>query len=431
MLAGCVTPSGPDASDSALAAARISSQVGSVGGQEPLVWQGRALEFASGPGVPCEPSSCERFAFDLALPDGFWDHHTGALEISIRWPLVEAMNYRQSGFFSLTLRDGDGRLVAEGRGYTAQVILVANAPAGAYEATIMASPGEDDYNEGWKPLHSNSTYEGVVQLEATPNDASTQTSAPQDLLPDLITMRPMSLSIANPNSGGPQDALYDAAHIRGCQDIEVIEAQARRCLRFQNTLANIGEGPFEVRVDDVQGLASVGGQGRFMQRIERSDGTARDAAAGLAAYHLWHEHIHYQDLTRFTVYTHDLATGARGEQVGQGHKYGFCSGDIGLVDLTRLGTRLPNQWAGCGIPTPGGISSMGLSPGWYDAYSASRDEQYVEMVDAPDGVYELVSAVDPDHTAHEADTTNNEASVVFRLTGDEVEVLSGTGLRLD
>ncbi len=434
-LAGCLSgtlPGGTDASDSSLAGVRISSTNGTVTGTQPLLWQGKSLTFADDREAACEPANCERFTFEANFPDGFWEAHDGALEVSVRWPLVDGWNWRQSGFFAVTLRDAEGRLLAEGDGSSASVILLPDAASGVYEVTVIASVGESFENEGWSPLNPSGTYQGVIQVDAAP----VRIGAPRDLLPDLITMVPMSLMIAEPWHSDPAKPVRDAAGMSGCSSWEMVQdGVAQRCLRLTNAVGNAGDGIFEVRLDSAQAYASLAGQGRFTQRIYRDDGSFHDKPAGVASYHATHQHIHYQGMSQFTVYKHDLATGARGDIVGEGRKIGVCSSDIGLIELGRLGTTLPGgQWQGCQQPLPEPGSqyewSMGMGPGWYDPYSASRDEQYVDIGDAPDGVYELVSVVDPEHTLIESDRTNNEASVVFRLTGDEVEVLSWTGRAL-
>lgn len=436
-LAGCLGASPPAASDAAdplLAAARITAASGTVSGTEPLFWQGGILTLSNHPA--CGATNCERFRFQLDVPPGFWEKHDGALEVSIRWPVLEAWTELQSGFFALSLRDADGRLLAEGSGEMAQVILLENAPAGVYEAVIIGR----DRNGGWNAVVPAARYEGVVQLEIERKGGE----PPRDLLPDLVTMQPMSLRIERPGFcglrrvqtceiGETSNAALVAAGNKGCLPYEAAEAQAQRCLRFQNAPGNIGEGPFDVRLEDTEILLSLAGQGRFVQRIHRDDGSFHDEPVGVARYHPTHAHVHYEEFTRFTVYRYDLATGERGDIAGEGlRKVGFCAGDMGLVALGQTGTTLPGTDYGCAtaVQAPGSTWSAGIRPGWWDAYSAFQDDQYVEMNGATDGVYVLVSVVDPGRTVRESDVTNNEASVVFWLTGDLVEVLSSTGLPL-
>lgn len=65
----------------------------------------------------------------------------------------------------------------------------------------------------------------------------------------------------------------------------------------------------------------------------------------------------------------------------------------------------------------------GLTPNWYDLYSWSTPDQYVDITDVEDGVYELVSVSNSGLTAKETVPGDNEASTVFRMTGNNIEVL--------
>jgi subtilase family serine protease len=60
-------------------------------------------------------------------------------------------------------------------------------------------------------------------------------------------------------------------------------------------------------------------------------------------------------------------------------------------------------------------------------YEVDRPDQYVDVMGVPDGVYELVSRADEDNTVLESNEDDNEASVVFRLTGETIEVLATHG----
>ena len=224
---------------------------------------------------------------------------------------------------------------------------------------------------------------------------------------------------------------------KGCSTYEATEGGAKRCLRFSNYVGNAGEGPMEVRLEFEEGAKAVAGTGAHVQRVHRSDGTFTEHKAGPATYHATHEHFHYEGLNAFAVYEYDTATNTRGALVNTGHKGGICLVDIGLIALGMPDTSLPNYDITCFYPiwTPFGLiwggrdgadMSMSLSPNWYDLYWWGLDDMYVDIGDAPDGTYELVSSTNLDGSLVEADRSNNEASVVFRLTGDNVEVLKVT-----
>lgn len=52
-----------------------------------------------------------------------------------------------------------------------------------------------------------------------------------------------------------------------------------------------------------------------------------------------------------------------------------------------------------------------------------RADQYVDIGNAGDGVYELETCANPDALMLETSLDNNCGSAVFRLTGDKVEIL--------
>ena len=123
------------------------------------------------------------------------------------------------------------------------------------------------------------------------------------------------------------------------------------------------------------------------------------------------------------MFRHDPERG-RGEPLGVGRKAGFCFADVGLVGLGLPHTEDARfHGTGCFVPSAEGDWYMGVTPNWYDLYPWVLAEQYVDISDAEDGLYELVSTANVDGTIIESDATDNEASVIIRLTGNTVEIL--------
>jgi hypothetical protein len=54
-------------------------------------------------------------------------------------------------------------------------------------------------------------------------------------------------------------------------------------------------------------------------------------------------------------------------------------------------------------------------------------DQYVEASDVGDGLYELISIADPDDWLLELDETDNVASALIRIDGEQVRVLEERG----
>ncbi len=234
--------------------------------------------------------------------------------------------------------------------------------------------------------------------------------AASDLLPNLVT-----LSIRDP-------------HFGSCQQVEEVEQGAKRCLRLGNAGGNVGYGPMEVRLTFDQAAATVASEvglleGTFVQRIHQVDGTVREEPVGAADWHMAHSHFHYDGFALFTLHPVD-EHGLRGEAIGQGTKSGFCLVDWGEMDAkdTPPHGNGGNAENACLVPGAAGWT-MGVSVGWYDYYSPSLTDQYVEASGASPGLYELVSTVDPFDQLLETDESDNTASVLLEIGANTVDVV--------
>lgn len=361
--------------------------------------------------APCDAVNCVRVPFSVELPERFWEENEGALEVTVAWGGHEAID------FWLVVEDDTGKVVTEGSGGEyASVALVPKAAAGAYVARVQAT------NRGASPTLA-------IQMEASPP----RTGAPVDLLPNLVALVPKDLSLTSNNYflnelGAQKGTIYGAAGVGSCGLDEMAEGGARRCLRFATAIGNAGDGPLEVHLSFPNDAPAIAGEGQFVQRIYRTDGTFSDTPTGKAVYHPTHRHLHYDGLAHFSLYAYDLEKQTRGASVAEGRKAGFCMVDEGLVELGALGT-VPSDYSGlnCDFLDPASERLMRISRGWFDMYEVNRPDQYVEVTNLPDGVYELVAAANGLGTIVESDATDNEASVVFRLTGDTIEILANLG----
>jgi hypothetical protein len=205
---------------------------------------------------------------------------------------------------------------------------------------------------------------------------------------------------------------------------EWAESQTQRCLRFSNGIANMGLGPVEVRLPLQDAIAQAAGQPEFQQRIYLAGGGHRHQSAGPAAFHPIHGHYHFEGFAQTTLYAYDLDAGARGEVAVAGEKLGYCFIDIGITHVLHTPIQAPAYGVeGCLTPVEERTIVSGLQPGWFDLYWSDLSHQYIDITGLADGVYELESIANVDGKILEADATNNAASVVFRLTGDSIEVL--------
>lgn len=409
LLPGCLAPEPAEtlATDAPLAGAAPHFWAGARLKAEGYDGQDEMNRVACWVGAPCETTdpaceaaNCERTPIRLDAPAPF-------LEASIRWPSDPVL------VFALRLEDATGAVVARGLnpylGTTGLTAMVADAPAGEYEAVVVILRGE-------------SAYEGVFQVEpARPTGAV-------ELLPNLVALPPTDLTLETPAYTGVSYFVFPAPLVRdateaagavGCRLDEALEQGARRCLRFTTAVGNLGDGPLEVHLD-------AAGHGRqFVQRVHSADGTYTETEAGEAEWHATHAHWHNAASNVYTVHPVDPETGALGEAAYAHEKVGICFADTGLADL-GLPRSAPAAYDGmsCMRPESGSTWSAGVSPTWMDVYAYPLSEQYVDIAGAPDGEYALCVQVNPNGLLRESDPDDNTGCARFRLTGNEVEVLS-------
>lgn len=388
-LSGCIGAEEPSSSleqqSAPEANPRIQTPQGTANGTDALVFEGADLA----------SDDRERIPLHLNLPEDYWADRDGALEVSVRAA-------GDGGVFEATvLGPEDGTLARSQWAYYAGTLLLDEPSAGNYTVEVQATSG-------------SGPYEAAIQLEARPAPGQT----PRDLLPNLITMPPLDLAIERPTAGP------DVPVAEGCTPYEVVEEQARRCLRFTNTVANLGTGALEVRLSFEQGALAAADAGTFVQRIYQDDGSYREEPVAGAAFHATHAHWHYEEFAAFELYRYDAATGERGDLVREQRKSGFCFFDMGLPELEHVGTSPPvyADEANC-FTQPEDDWVTGLSAGWYDMYWSSLDDQYIDVSGLEDGTYELVIEADAEGSLIQASSEDDRAGAVIELAGDEVRVL--------
>lgn len=349
----------------------------------------------------CPPGACDETLVTVA-PAGEWDR------------LVVAVDYRETvnGFdvaydLSLHVYDPDGtRVGTSASPFTGQVVTVDGVRPGTYRMVVAA-----DLVVGELP------YRASAALSRAPRHP-----ASRELLPNLVAMPPTSLQIASaPYSAAPPfilDARNLAKGPRSCYPQETAERGAHRCLRFDQTVANLGTGPLDLRAAELAEGATM------RQRIARGDGSFRERDAGSMSLHLQHGHFHYEDYAQALLYASD-PTGTRGPLLRVGFKTGFCMADVENVRFGQLDQEAP-RYVGPGMcdgQEEVTTSRVGISAGWADTYPWYTGDQYIELSGVPDGLYLLELQVNRTAALLEATTDDNSAATLFRLTGDTVEVL--------
>ncbi len=388
---GWVTPAGA----SAPASGRVEDP------RQAVRWSG-AVEGAGVPEACAIAPGCDEFQIEVALPAATFANRRGGLQVGVRWA-----DERQD--VDLYVYGPDGTLAAK----SAHIVSIA-------ESVLIRTPTNGRYRAVVVPTGAAATnYEGVAEVEFDP-----QVRPLRSLLPDLVPHPPRNLHIAT-------DAYLFQLGVPsmpgGCYPEETLEQGARRCLRFDQSIANHGEGAFELRYR-LDGLLTTP---NLNQRIYRSDGSFWERKADTYEFHPTHAHFHYKNFAQARLWRAD----ADGRRIGTapvriGRKNGFCMEDVENYAFGEKGdaarTYTPPE---CITPSYINLAlrevSMvnGISVGWADVYNWFLADQFIEISGLADGYYLLESISDPVNTVVESDDSNNTASSLIRLCGDSAEVV--------
>ena len=204
-------------------------------------------------------------------------------------------------------------------------------------------------------------------------------AAPRELLPDLRMELPTQLTLER--------------------------ADGHYWLRFSAMIANVGDGPLEVRstrrCTDCPHM-------RVSQAILQSDGSFKVRATRTKQRYDnsdGHHHWHVMGMERYELFPLD-APFASGPLTG--HKRGFCFFD-GYVRDPSLPNFQPSpqySYFGCGTPSSQSLL-VGLSVGWGDLYPYDFAGQYVDLAGVVPGDYLVCLTADPSNWFRETHDGNN------------------------
>ncbi len=186
--------------------------------------------------------------------------------------------------------------------------------------------------------------------------------------------------------------------------IDTSTLPGRELLRVDTSTANVGLGRLEIRASAIVSET----QREVVQRVYGSDGTWWQRPAGTFTFHAAHDHIHFDDWTRFRLreVTED---GDVGDVVVEGGKTSFCLLDLYVYDPKNPSFRLPGFYSTCGDQV------QGITPGWGDIYSLALSDQWIDVTGVPDDLYWLEMEVDPEDRVIEADETNNSSRFLIAM----------------
>ena len=199
-------------------------------------------------------------------------------------------------------------------------------------------------------------------------------------------------------------------------------------LRFSVSIANVGDGPFEVVIDE-DAVGDHPDRNLFQTIYKLNEGalstTQKDGGVIYYDDSPGHDHYHVDDWVAFKLYrvSRFLFWSIRSE-VATARKVSFCLFDSGICDgLTELcdveGTiygpkNLTNY--GMGSYMSCGDQRQGISVGGYDTYGYSYEGQYISLPDnLAAGLYELEVTIDPLGRYQELDKSNNTAVFTIDL----------------
>ncbi len=289
-------------------------------------------------------TSYDTFTADVKLPRGVWSR-PGGVQIAIDWKPHEEQD------LDLYVYGPDGNLVGQSDSIpsTGESVRIANAVNGRYLVRVVP-----------KLPQTTVKYNGLVEVEYAPS-----VTPKRDLLPNLKALAPR-----NPHTVTGDYYVDFGVPIgaNGCYPEEIVEQGAQLCLRFDQIVANVGEGPFELRYR-MEGLLT---EQELVQRIYRSDGTFSDRKADTYEFHPVHAHFHYKSFGQSHLYKAN-PNGTKGPRVRSGKKNGFCMIDVDNVGFGpgRKGEAPKTYYfPRCNAPTEhdetGTYMTNGISAGWAD-----------------------------------------------------------------
>ncbi len=222
---------------------------------------------------------------------------------------------------------------------------------------------------------------------------------------------PVSASFS-PSTGLSIAVLWPDLRTLPPSDFEIRNlSRGRRMLRLTNTVWNSGQGPLEL----MSVLNLVTQQTSVRQRLYTQEGAIYEYEVGEFVWHPGHVHWHFEDFAGYQLWS--LSPHGELERVvASSTKLSYCLIDTDVANSTRPGFDPRRHYRGCGRAV------QGLSVGWGDQYDSFLEGQSLDITGLPDGIYGLVSQVNPGHRLLEADYTNNSAVIYLRILAAQVEV---------
>jgi len=336
----------------------------------------------------CRRGRC--FRYELAVAE-----RGGRLRVALDYPMG-------NDHIEVKLRAPSGKLMKpQSNGFFSKEAFVKDATRGTW--TVQVIPR----------IATKTAFRLRAKLER-----ETPASGRRLLAPNLRTQSPFGFTFRTSvvmAAGVTVQGFYNDT----CSPDERVENQARNCLRLAVGPQNAGDGPLELRFAPVSD--ALAGEAPMYQRLHYSDGSTKERRAGSYEYHKTHGHYHFAGFASLRLFK--VVDRANGKMVpaGEGHKSGFCFGDVQMNSWTRfIQDRASSARSDCESPTE---AYMGLSTGWTDIYDAQTPGNYIEFEGNRDGYYVVRSTVDGSDKILETNERDNTSYAYIRVEGTKIKIL--------
>ncbi|HSE09818.1 MAG TPA: lysyl oxidase family protein, partial [Nocardioidaceae bacterium] len=224
-----------------------------------------------------------------------------------------------------------------------------------------------------------------------------------------------------PAASGKGEPLLPNLVVLRARDLHIVRKGTERKLRFESGLANVGDGPIEVRPNRLQECPK--GKHHASQLMYRDvdkderysvDVDTRTArrSAGCMVFHPYHDHWHFEAASRYTLYKADRPELSKVAQ----RKMSFCLRDSRRVPKSFGTFPYANRYGACSRYSP-----QGISVGWVDVYQSYLAGQAIRLPRRMgDGLYCLRIKVDPKDQLLETVDNDNSSLRAFYLRGDRI-----------
>ncbi len=205
---------------------------------------------------------------------------------------------------------------------------------------------------------------------------------------------------------GEEETLPDLVPF-AIEDTYLTTLNGRTILKFSSIFWNQGGGPVELIPDPETAELKGDIEHDVFQRILHEGGTYRNKLVGTFLWHAPHGHYHFSDFANYLFGPTEGGTTIPEVKI----KKSRCLWDTKAVALNLKGAPSKKIFNTC----KNNKERQGVSVGWADVYPHTLPDQYLDVHDAPPGIYRLSFQVDPSNRFVEQRTDNNTSVTLLNL----------------